>query len=113
MVLFGCKEEGRESCLARKTFWEMKTAVTSGCTGIEQKFPSAHEGLRLETEHFFVSIRHYPKHFCVSISFHCGVFCSVFNQELHKNTSYLYDCQELNDIQPHSEILASFRFSMS
>ena len=47
MVLFGCKEEGRKSCLARKSFWEMKTAVTSGCSGIEQKFPSAHEGLKL------------------------------------------------------------------
>ena len=47
MVLFGYKEEGRESCLARKTFWEMKTAVTSGCTGIEQKFPLAHEGLNI------------------------------------------------------------------
>ena len=56
MVLFGYKEEGRESCLARKTFWEMKTAVTSGCTGMEQKFPSAHEGLSEQQSRHIVSV---------------------------------------------------------
>ena len=45
MVLFGCKEEGQKSCLARKTFWEMETAVTSGCSGIELKLWLAHGGL--------------------------------------------------------------------